>query len=116
MLTIPTYLAESTIHGLGLFAGRSIQQGELVWRFDDRCDFRRDDFPKWLQRFVFTDSIGSALDGDNARFMNHSDDPNTFSDRDIMELFAARPIKAGNEITVDYHCENSKCDLSKGDI
>lgn len=110
MLLVPTMISDSPIHGLGVFAAREINKGELVLRYDPRCDFRRDDFPEWLRKFVFHDSRGNALDGDNARFINHSDHPNLISYGD--DLVAAGPIPNGAEMTVDYNSPHSFCELS----
>jgi hypothetical protein len=41
-----------------------------------------------------------APPGDDAKFLNHSDDPNTHERR--LSSIAARPIFAGDEITCDY--------------
>lgn len=109
MLLVPTILSESKIHGIGVFAAREIKTGQPVWRFDSRCDFRRDDFPDWLEKFVFRDSAGSALDGDSARFMNHADSPNLIAAAG--GLVAAFYILSGDELTVDYNSPESLCEL-----
>ncbi|MBE8424982.1 SET domain-containing protein, partial [Leptospira borgpetersenii serovar Balcanica] len=33
MLLVPTDIADSSIGGFGLFAGRDIQKGELIWKY-----------------------------------------------------------------------------------
>lgn len=109
MLLVPSSLHESPIHGVGVFCALGILQGETVWKFDDRVDFRRDDFPNWLSIFVCSDRNGNLLDGDNARFINHSDTPNLVANED--ELIAARMIKSGEELTCDYRDHNSLCKL-----
>lgn len=109
MLLIPTILGDSLIHGLGVFVMRDVKKGEVIWRFDHRCDFRRDDFPEWLGRFVFRDSQGTALDGDNGRFINHSDSPNLIPEGN--DLISARIIYYGDELTVDYSSPESLCEL-----
>jgi len=111
MFLIPTILQDSTIHGLGVFASRDLQPGELVWRFDARCDFRRHDFPEWLKKFVFTDALGPGLDGDNARFLNHAEEPNLIDDGD--DLVTARFVPKGEELTLNYRSPNSRCELAE---
>lgn len=112
MLKVPTIVKESEIHGIGVFLAKDVKLGELVWKFDPRCDFRRADFPEWLSAFVFSDKMGMALDGDNARFMNHSADPNLSDNGRYDALFAVRDIPLGEELTVDYTSEHSKCALT----
>lgn len=109
MLLVPTIINDSPIHGIGVFAAREILAGERVWKFDTRCDFRRDDFPHWLHKFVFRDAEGAALDGDNARFINHSDRPNLIPEG--AELIAAHIIPNSTEMTVDYNSPDSRCEL-----
>jgi SET domain-containing protein len=41
---------------------------------------------------------------DNARFMNHSNSPNTFYDRNLRQTIAISDIQIGEEITTNY-CE-----------
>lgn len=33
MLLVPTFLSQSPIHGLGLFAAEPVSQGAVVWKF-----------------------------------------------------------------------------------
>lgn len=111
MLLIPTIIQESTIHGLGVFASRYIQFGETVWIFDIRVDFRRAEFPEFLKPFVFRDSEGMGMDGDNARFMNHSLTPNLIS-AESNKLIANCLINFGDELTVDYNNPESLCEIN----
>ena len=50
----------------------------------------REGAPRWI------------LCGDNARFYNHSDTPNTVGDEWISH--AATALLAGTELTIDYRC------------
>jgi SET domain-containing protein len=111
MLLVKTYLAASTVHGIGLFAAEPIAEGTVLWRFDPRIDRRftkaeRDDLPEPAARFVatycypeFVSSETYLLDGDHARFMNHSATPNTDCSVDTV---ATRDIAAGEELLCDY--------------
>lgn len=109
MLLIPTIVRDSEIHGLGVFCSEDIKKDQLVWRFDPRCDFRMSIFPDWLKKFVFKDSEGAALDGDNARFMNHSENANLYAS--ARDLKARSFIPSGSELTVDYQSPESICHL-----
>jgi len=112
MLLVPTYVAPSAIEGLGLFAAQPIAKGTTVWRFDPLLDLV---FPEgllagypagtqaFLRKYGYVQK-GTAgyriLDGDNGRFMNHSDRANT--DNGGETSFASRDIAQGEEITCDY--------------
>lgn len=111
MLLVRTYLGPSAVHGIGLFAAEPIPAGTTIWRFDPRIDRRftraeRDALPEparsFLRRYSYPEGPGGEtwlLDGDNARFMNHSDAPNTDSAADTV---ATRDIAEGEELLCDY--------------
>jgi hypothetical protein len=77
------FMAESKIHGVGLFANRTIAAGEKI------APARRD-----KKRCVA------------GRFTNHSHEPNAECQRlgadDHVDLIALEEIPAGSEITIDY--------------
>jgi len=111
MLCVKTRLGPSTIEGVGLFAAEPISKGTVVWRYDPRFDLSLDmrDIPasdtiarEWLMRYGYQpdEEPVYVVCGDNARFMNHSDDPNCDDLND--ETIALRDIAAGEEITCDY--------------
>ena len=111
MLLVKTYLAPSAIHGVGVFAGEPIARGTVIWRFDARIDrlltrAEREALSEPARSFVETyafpetpDSDIHVLCGDDARFMNHSDRPNTDNPGDTI---AARDIAPGEELLCDY--------------
>ena len=113
MMLIPTYLAQSAIHGSGLFAGEPIPKGTKIWEFlpglDVEIDANHLQHPNaaisaYLNRYSYPHHLDAGkiiLDGDNGRFMNHSDTPNT----DVATPsvgFARVDIPAGTELTCDY--------------
>ncbi|MES2503370.1 MAG: SET domain-containing protein [Myxococcota bacterium] len=117
MLLVKTKLGMSSINGVGLFADEFIPQGKVTWKstsgFDLKCT------PKELEILsepskenFFRYSYLSKRSGlyvlcfDNARFFNHSFEPNIL-DADSMESdegvdIAARDIYPGEEMTCDY--------------
>jgi SET domain-containing protein len=112
MLKVRTRLAESDIHGIGLFAAEPIASGTVIWEYDPPFDitFRAEDLERLpaparelVKKYAYFDSeIGaSVLCGDDARFMNHSPTPNTIEVRGTRTV-AARAIAAGEEITCNY--------------
>jgi SET domain-containing protein len=113
MILIRCQLARSDIEGLGVFTAEPVPAGTEVWRFDPRFDvlvsideLARAPAPtrEFFARFAYeiADYPGCmALDGDDGRFMNHSDDPNLdFSTPGVAR--AARDIATGEELTCNY--------------
>ncbi|MGE0564207.1 MAG: SET domain-containing protein [Pseudolabrys sp.] len=109
MLLVKTYLDQSPIHGLGVFASETIPKGAKVWCYVEGFDrswsprqFAK--LPKAAQEFVAY--YGYRVDGeilltvDNDHFINHSDDANTYW-RDGY-IRAKRTIAKGEEITNSY--------------
>jgi hypothetical protein len=114
MLMVETELRASPIEGIGVFVTQRVRAGELIWRFDSRIDRVFSDeelmeMPEQLQRFLriystLHDGLKLwVLCGDNGRFFNHSDRPNT---RSLGIAFgddvAAEDIEPGTELTSDY--------------
>jgi uncharacterized protein len=112
MFVIKTRVGPSQIHGTGVFACENVAIGGPVWRFHppfDQILSEQDiaDLPQaareYLQIYAYTSSdLGGqlVLSGDHARFLNHSDDPNTEA-RPFLSI-ARRSIASGDEITCDY--------------
>lgn len=112
MLKIPTYVAQSDIHNLGLFSASPVKKGTVIWSFDKDYDrrFSAADLAKMQKKdpaFIDTYLYQSVLDGyyycsiDNDRFTNHSDDPNVgFGDDG--NFYALRDIAKNEEITNNY--------------
>lgn len=111
MLCVKTRLGQSRIEGVGLFASEAIPKGTVVWKYDPRFDLSLDmrDIPpsdnitrEWLMRYGYQpdETPVYVVCGDNARFMNHSDEPNCDDVND--ETIALRDIAEGEEITCDY--------------
>ena len=117
MFTVRTKLAPSQIHGLGTFADEDIPCGSMIWAFDPGFDveFSLDDLgdlSSFVRQRVMHYSYVSKETGkgilcaDDARFMNHSSQPNTASRMDGRGhevTVASRDIAAGEEITCDYY-------------
>ncbi|XP_028249715.1 histone-lysine N-methyltransferase 2B isoform X2 [Parambassis ranga] len=125
----------SPIHGRGLFCKRNIDAGEMVIEYagtvirsvlTDKREkyydgkgigcymFRIDDF----------DVVDATMQGNAARFINHSCEPNCYSrvinvdGRKHIVIFALRKIYRGEELTYDYKFpiedENSKLHCNCG--
>ena len=116
MLLVPTRLAQSPLHGFGVFAVAPIAKGTPVWRFERGFDMAfSPDIVQALPEHVrtFFTHYGYldrnvkriVLCFDDARFVNHSDTPNIGTDyaQDPYGLdVALRDIAVGEEITMNY--------------
>jgi SET domain-containing protein len=113
-------LRTSKIQGTGAFATRTIRKGTRIieylgqrvsWRTADK---RYDD--EKMNRhhtFLFTvddkTCIDAAVNGNDARFINHSCDPNceAINDRKRIFIEAIKTIPAGTELVYDYQYERT---------
>lgn len=111
----PFVVRKSKVHGLGAFATRRIRKGERIIEYlgervshaeADRRYESKD--PNDNHTFLFTvDSrtvIDAGVNGNDARFFNHSCDPNCESVIENRRVFidAIRDIEPGEELTYDY--------------
>jgi len=114
MLLIDTFLDKSPIQGMGVFAKNPIAAGTTMWRLDERFDrlIEVDVYEgtsgavkSYLDRYAYprrSDPRFIVFEADDARYMNHADDPNCgFKSED--EAVALRDIAAGEELTCDYN-------------
>jgi SET domain-containing protein len=117
MLFVKTYLAPSKIDGLGLFADQYIPAGTLVWKFVGGVDVLVDEDEleklnpatyEYFKKYAYLDlRIGKYIVcGDDARFVNHSSNPNLVGLYPAGNEFgidvALQDIEAGEELTSDY--------------
>ena len=110
MYLVKTYLAQSKIAGIGVFAAEDVSPGTIVWKYARGFDqsfapAQFEQLPRQAQEFMRTYTYFSEgayhLDGDHGRFTNHADEPNTgFDER--RKFVARRAIRKGEEITSDY--------------
>lgn len=124
MFLIKTYVAESVVEGLGVFAAEPVKAGTVMWRFTPGIDSvipdsvvevlppaGRDFVDRYCYRSArFGD--GYVLNGDNARYLNHSRTPNTDNSTEV--AVALRDIAEGEEITCNYLecCEDELFDFA----
>jgi uncharacterized protein len=112
-------LRRSSIHGLGAFAvqdipkgtrvieylGEKISNAEADRRYDDESMRRHHTFLFILNERTCVDA---AFDGNEARFINHSCDPNCEAviTRGHIWIEAIKRIPAGTELVYDYQFED----------
>ena len=112
----------SKIHGSGVFAAKNIKKGEFIieykglLRSHEEVDAAYDGEDETGHTFLFTLNEDYVLDanikGNEARWINHSCDPNCDSEhidaedgdksKDRIEIKAIRDIKAGEELSYNY--------------
>lgn len=117
----PLYeVRKSGIQGLGVFAAKKLRKGQRIIEYagerisnaeaDRRYD---DDKMKRHHTFLFTlDSktvIDGAVDGNDARLINHSCDPNCEAVIEGKRIFiyALKTIEPGTELAYDYKYERT---------
>lgn len=118
MLLVKTKIGPSKISGMGLFADQPIKKGTTVWQFAPGFDIKiskeklgalsaaaKEQFLKYAYLDGKTDEY--ILCFDDARFFNHSDDPNcedidTAVETELDVTTAAKDISPGEELTCNY--------------
>lgn len=108
-MIIKTSLKESKGKGIGLFSEENIKKGKVIWVFNPIVDIiiNKKDIPKKAKEFYDIYSVDYGKDKlmintDNARFINHSKNPNIKSLGKKKENIAIKNIKKGEEITMNY--------------
>ena len=109
-----TYVAASSIHGLGLFANEPIPKNSTFWKHDHIVDGWLDirsvegkhSYNVFLDHMDYFYCYDRSLDlyirhADNIIFINHSDKPNLNSPTKYMHI-ANKNIEVGEELTLDY--------------
>jgi hypothetical protein len=113
--TPPVLVRDSPVHGRGVFATRRIEKGERIIEYlgervsHDEADRRyesKDENDSHTFLFIVDSKtvIDAGVDGNEARFFNHSCDPNCESvvEKRRVYIEAIRAIEAGEEMTYDY--------------
>jgi SET domain-containing protein len=112
LLQVRTFIAQSRIEGVGVFAAEPIAKGTLIWQFDPRFDrlvptqeyqSSRPLLKELFDRYAYPspDQPGFLVyETDNGRFMNHAEHPNT--DFTGIGGRALADIEAGEELTCNY--------------
>ena len=108
----------SSIQGKGAFATQQIIQGMCIIEYSgerishDEADRRYADTTNVpVVLFIVDDDIviDGGVDGNEARYINHSCDPNcrAITDEDRIYIEALRTIQPGEELTFDYQLVRS---------
>lgn len=118
---LPFELRQSPIQGRGAFATRRIRKGARIIEYtgeritQDEADKRYDDEAMGRHHtFLFTldekTVIDAAVNGNEARFINHSCDPNcqALIEDDKIFIYALKDISPGEELSYDYAYERAE--------
>jgi hypothetical protein len=104
----------SSVHGKGVFALRSLAEGERVLEYKGEITRWRDAVRRHRREgvaghtFLFGLSDGRVIDGsrggNSARWLNHACAPNceTIEDTGRIFIHTLRPIDAGEELFIEY--------------
>ena len=92
------YVADSEIHGKGLFARQHISEGEVIGVASGKTTTTDGPHVLWLD-----ENRGFHVNC-NLRYINHSDNPNACY-FDTLEVIAIRDINQDEEITHNYQCQ-----------
>jgi SET domain-containing protein len=110
MLKVKTRLQQTKNRGIGLFADQFIPIGTIIWQYDSRIDFYipiTNDFnysqieKDFFEKYCPHQNGNYLVCVDNARFMNHSDSPNTIDIKGDKTI-ARFDIQKGEEIVCNY--------------
>ncbi|HSP77665.1 MAG TPA: SET domain-containing protein-lysine N-methyltransferase [Myxococcaceae bacterium] len=117
----PFELRSSPIQGQGAFATRSIRKGARIIEYvgeritQAEADARYDDTAMSRHHtFLFNVDedtvIDAAHEGNDARFINHSCNPNcqAFLEGDRVYIYSKRDISEGEELSYDYGYERTE--------
>ena len=116
MLLVKTKLSVSLIHVIGLYADEFITKGTVIWKFNPTIDISLSQKQierlaqpscEQIKKYTYRSMISGlyVLCGDDARFFNHSTEPNCYDVCESEEqdlTIARRDIREGEELTSDY--------------
>ena len=109
MMLVKTEIRPSKIQGIGLFALDPVKAGTAVWKYVEGFDCEIRDWSHlpqtaldFLDKYAVFQHGYYTMNNDDARFYNHSDDPNTAWNEEQNAEIAIRDIAADEEITCDY--------------
>jgi hypothetical protein len=103
---LEVFVADSIIHGKGLFAGVEFSKGCYIGFYEGKETLENGIYVLWVQQeegadMISTDDGWLGYDGTgDLRFLNHSSQPNC--ELDGQHLYALRDIAPSEELTFDY--------------
>ncbi|HPG31754.1 MAG TPA: SET domain-containing protein [bacterium] len=125
MFLFKVYVANSLVHGKGLYAGEFIPKDSKIWEYDNKTveiyderewnnllDKSAKERKKELLKFAYKENNYWILHNDIMIYTNHSDNPNVSTNyKEMLEkgwnikdayTFAVKDIEKGEELTENY--------------
>jgi SET domain-containing protein len=113
-------VANSVVHGRGLFTNADLDAGRIVIRLGGRLVSSRELERLLDESAAYVDTVAVAEDvhlvlpsGTTVHYGNHSCDPNLWHVGPY-EIATRRPVAAGEELTVDYGTQSAGAGFSMG--
>jgi len=96
-------IGKGNLSGKGVFSNKDFKKGEVVVRYHLRLLIQEEfnELPEEEKMFTHVHRGQIYLYGTPERFVNHSEDPNTYQDLEKQQDIALRDIKKGEMITTD---------------
>ena len=94
------YVADSTIHGAGLFAARDIDEGEYIGTFSGPDADSDGTHVLWVYDPDDHENVVGRIGVNLLRYLNHASPCNAFFEG--FDLYAEHAIARDEEITIDY--------------
>ena len=96
-------IGEGNLAGKGVYANRDFKKGEVVIKYNLKplTEKEFENLPESEKMFTHTHWGTINLYSEPERYVNHSDNPNTYQDLINQCDIALRDIKKGEEITSD---------------
>ena len=110
MFLVPTYL-DKCKYGIGVFANAGIRSGSLVYRttpgtaieINSKLFKELSHSGEQFKKYCYTMHGITYLTLDDGRYFNHAKTPNVVFSDTANAYIAAKDIKAGEELLVDYY-------------
>lgn len=103
-------IGEGKLAGKGVYAGRDFRKGEIVIKYNLKplTNEEYQDLPKREKFFTHKHKGQIHLYLEPERYVNHSDNPNTYQDTERKHDIALRDINKGEMITSDVKIERKR--------
>lgn len=96
-------IGKGKLAGKAVYANRSFKKGEVVIKYNlkplSEWDYKK--LPNSEKKYTHTQRGVTYLYAEPERYVNHSDNPNTYQDYELQADIALRDISLGEEITTD---------------
>lgn len=96
-------IGKGNLAGKGVYAERDFKKGEVIIKYSLKPlkEGEFENLPDWEKEFTHTHWGTTYLYSEPERYVNHSDNPNTYQDITNKCDIALRDIKKGEMVTTD---------------